>query len=109
MHGLLSSVLEKIRDSAQLTKIIDNSDLTVCFMVEDERWFIFFQEGHVHMEYQADTDGDVVIEGNMEAIRLLLNGDDFLLSMIKRGELQADGSLKNLLLLESIFYLSKKA
>ncbi|MCD8509803.1 MAG: hypothetical protein LRY73_07970 [Bacillus sp. (in: Bacteria)] len=108
MHELLSTVAEKIRGSSHIKELLAEADLSVCFVAEEERWLMVFSEGHVNLDYQANGNSDVVVEGDMEALRLLLRGDDFLLSMKKRGELKAEGSLKNLLLLESILYLSKK-
>ncbi|MDQ0257612.1 hypothetical protein J2S74_005074 [Evansella vedderi] len=107
MHQLLSSTIEKIRKASHMHELLDKADLKVCFICEEEQWLVHFQGRNVHIESKLDSVGDVVIEGSLEAFRLLLNGDDFLLSMKKRGELGISGNLKDLLLLESILYLSK--
>lgn len=107
MHKLLSSSIETIRKTAHTNELIAKANLSVCFICDEEQWIVKFSGKDIRIESVFDIVGDVVIEGSIEAYRILLNGDDFLLSMKKRGELGVSGHLKDLLLLESILYLSK--
>ncbi|MFA9559847.1 hypothetical protein ACERII_21270 [Evansella sp. AB-rgal1] len=107
MYQLLSSSVERIKNSPHMSEMLGKSSISVCVICEDEQWLVIFRGRDIEIESVKSTVGDVVIEGDLEAYRLLLNGEDFLLSMKRRGELGVSGNLKDLLLLESLWYLSK--
>lgn len=108
MYELLSSFVNEISQSKLLAQLVGDKELDVCVIGEEGQWLIHISKDKLDLQsYEGDKENIVVIKGNNEALRLLLNGDDFLLSMKKRGELEVTGNLKELLLLESIFYLSK--
>ncbi|MDG5788928.1 hypothetical protein QA612_15840 [Evansella sp. AB-P1] len=107
MYQLLSASVERIKNSTHINEILEKTELVVCFFCENEKWLVRFGNQTIEIESVFDHVGDVIIEGDLEAIRLLLKGEDFLLSMKNRGELEVNGGLRELLLLESLFYLTK--
>ncbi|WP_198283989.1 hypothetical protein [Evansella cellulosilytica] len=90
-----------------MNELVDKAFINVCFICDEEQWIVRFNGQNIDIESVKDTVGDVIIEGDIESLRLLLQGEDFLISMKKRGELGVSGQLKDLLLLESLLYLSK--
>lgn len=108
MHELLSSSINRIKQSDNIKRLLANEQLVVSIQCEEEQWYIIFSDTEIQIRsFHSEIENGISIEGSIEAMRLLLNGEDFLLSMQKRGELKVQGDLKSLLLLESIFYLGK--
>src|SRR5690554_1237410 len=108
MYEILSSSVKQIKGSNYLDRLLGSNVLDVHILCEDEKWLVHFSQDEISIGSSIDeVPGKVTIKGNRESLRLLFNGDDFLLSMQKRGEIEVSGSLQDLLLLESIIYLSK--
>ncbi|SDZ64117.1 SCP-2 sterol transfer family protein [Evansella caseinilytica] len=109
MYQILSSSVGRMKQSAHMQELLEKTKMVVCMICEDEQWVIHFDGKDINIDEVTETPADVVLEGNGEALQLLLTGEDFLLSMKKRGEIGVSGRLKDLLLLESLLYLSKKS
>ena len=69
---------------------------------------IFIHNGEIQLKTQSNESEDLLIEGNKASMQILLNGEDFLASMKKRGDIVVSGKLKDILLMESLWYLTQE-
>ncbi len=104
MKTLLMSVINGMDKSEHTKPLLTKQQLQLCIVSEDGMWNIFF-DGESPRFIENET-SDVVIEGSNDALTQLIRGEDFLLAMRRREELNVTGSLKHLLWLESLFYLT---
>lgn len=109
MENLLIDSAERIKKGEHIARLVKKADITFFIKCEEDSWFVHLCNGEFEIRKQSAEDkGDwLVIEGNPSSIKRFINGEDFLLSMKRRGELKAEGKLRQLLLLESIWFLTK--
>ncbi|PYZ95763.1 hypothetical protein CR205_15335 [Alteribacter lacisalsi] len=104
---LLTSSIKRMRKTENLLRLLDETTLDVCLICQEERWLLSLNGEMISISPYENEKSEVTISGENEAMAVLFRGDDFLLSLRKRGELTVTGRLRHLLLLESLWYLSK--
>lgn len=107
MKTLLIHMIEGMKKTAHLRELLGKHDVIVEIIYGDEHWYMQLVGKDSKLSLTADK-SDIVIQGEEEELKLLFRGEDFLLAMKRREDLYVEGSLKHLLWLESLFYLSKK-
>ncbi|MBM7096980.1 hypothetical protein JSY36_14685 [Bacillus sp. H-16] len=107
MKKLLTSSIKRMRKTDNLLGLLDETILDVCLICNEESWLLSLTGNTISISQYDNETSHVTIHGDREAMKTLFNGDDFLLNLKKRGDLSATGRLRDLLLLESLWYLSK--
>ncbi|TMW72457.1 hypothetical protein [Alteribacter natronophilus] len=107
MRNVLTSSIKRMRKTENLLRLLDETTLDVCLVCEEESWLLSLNGDTISIAPYEDEKSEVTITGEQEAMHSLFMGDDFLLSMKKRGDLAVSGRLKHILLLESLWYLSR--
>lgn len=106
MRTLLISAIEGMKRSEHMKPLLKKEQLQLCIIFEEETWYLLF-DGHDPRFISKEKElSDVVIEGDRDGLTQLFRGEDFLLAMKRRGDISVTGSLKHLLWLESLFYLT---
>ncbi|WP_280769430.1 hypothetical protein [Salipaludibacillus daqingensis] len=106
MRTLIISVIEGMKKSEQIKPLLTKHKLQLSIVSEDRTWHILFDGSNPRFISDVEDSSDVVIEGDNDALKELFLGTDFLLAMNRREEIHCTGSLKYLLWLESLFYLT---
>ncbi|WP_096190085.1 SCP2 sterol-binding domain-containing protein [Evansella halocellulosilytica] len=104
MEKLLLGLVKQLHNTSTIKPLL-KTNVTVRLKNDIEEWLLIVDGGDLKIEKAFQGNSDVTIEGDEEIIHQLLTGHDFLLSLKKRDELNVTGKLKDLLLLESLFYL----
>ncbi|WP_026688446.1 hypothetical protein [Alteribacter aurantiacus] len=107
MKTLLTSSIKRMRKTENLLGLLDEMTLDVCLICNDESWLLSLNGNTISISQYDNEISQVTIHGDQKAMKTLFDGEDFLLSLRKRGELSVSGRLRDLLLLESLWYLSK--
>ncbi|WP_093055291.1 SCP2 sterol-binding domain-containing protein [Salipaludibacillus aurantiacus] len=102
---LLASVINDMKQTDRIRKLVKKYEITLLISCGSENWFIAFIGIDTGIVRGNGAAPDVIIKGDEDSLKMLFQGEDFLLTMRRRGELEAKGSLKYLLWLESLFYL----
>ena len=108
MEHLLNNSIERIRNAAHTRNLLHKADVSVCLKCEEFIQVIFIHNGEIQLKTQSNESEDLLIEGNKDSMKILLNGENFLTSMKKREDIVVSGKLKDILLMESIWYLTQK-
>ncbi|WP_096436767.1 hypothetical protein [Alteribacter populi] len=106
MESILFSSLQRMQRIEQLQSLLNRTNLEVCVICDENKWYFSIKGQRNDVRPFTGEKSDVVIEGRLEELKQFLYGDDFLLSMKKRGQIGVEGCLNDLLTLESLWYLS---
>lgn len=106
MRTLIISAIEGMKRSEHMRPILKKEHLQICIVFEEESWYLLFDGKAPRFISREKELSDVVIEGDRDGLTQLFRGEDFLLAMKRRGDISVTGSLKHLLWLESLFYLT---
>jgi len=108
---LIEYFVKNLEHKKHIYELLDRVKLVLTIGNERESCSIYIDNGMVSMSpiVMEKNPMKVIIQGNCEAISLLLNGRLKLREGTIRDELQVMGSFRNKLLLESVFYLGGKS
>jgi hypothetical protein len=110
MIETVEAFIQSANQRKHVLRLIENTVLTIEFIVKDEAIAITLQNG---MTIFADAAGNHAmkcsIRGDKETIKALITGSEKLRTLMLKGQLQCSAPFRTLLLLESFFYLSKTA
>jgi hypothetical protein len=101
--------LKSVKERAHVIKLFEKLDMLSLKLVCDrQNTLIAFHNGDVLLLDDYDErETTCVIKGQHEAIDSLFEGKDKLRNLIRNGQLKVEASFRTILLLESIFYLTK--
>jgi hypothetical protein len=101
--------LSTIKERGHVLKLIEKLDgLKIKLVCEDTENLLIFHRGEVFL--QGDNGENVltnVISGQPEAIYSLLEGEEKVRNLMNSGKLKVKAPFRTILLIESIFYLTK--
>lgn len=89
-----------------LYPIYKNKVVTVCLKTEKDTCFIFFDRGKIIIEKNIFKAPDVWININEEAGHQVFQGEERL-TLIPQHIMRCEGKYRDILFLESIFYLTQ--
>ncbi|MGJ9384079.1 MULTISPECIES: SCP2 sterol-binding domain-containing protein [Salipaludibacillus] len=107
MNHLLIKSMEGMTKTSHLRELLKKHHLIVQVKYLEKRWYMNLDNKDFKLTLDEDV-CDIMISGDEDELKLLFRGEDFLLAMKRRGDLEVEGSLKHLLWLESLLYLSQK-
>jgi hypothetical protein len=109
MKEMIQIFLSAIKERSHILKLIEKLDgLVIRLVCEGNEELIVFHRGEVFLF--VDNDESVVtyvISGQKESLCTLLEGKGKLRNLIKNGQLKVKAPFRTVLLIESIFYLTK--
>lgn len=98
--------LMSINKRGHVLKLIERLELNIRLVIDQKDFVLAFANGTVSL-LEDTKDTEVTISGHQDSVSLLVEGKEKLRSLIKEGQLQVAASFRAVLLLESIFYLTK--
>nr|WP_263324979.1 SCP2 sterol-binding domain-containing protein [Neobacillus sp. Marseille-Q6967] len=102
----VQNFLMSINKRGHVLKLIEKLELNIRLVMDQKDFVLAFTNGAVSLlDHTKNT--EVTISGHQESVSLLVEGKEKLRSLIKEGQLQVAASFRAVLLLESIFYLTK--
>ncbi|MBU9712977.1 SCP2 sterol-binding domain-containing protein [Evansella tamaricis] len=109
MEQILMDSFDRMRQAGHIEGLLGKAQLEVSIVLEEMNWLVKIHGSDIRVErvLESPETADVLIKGEKDDLQSLFRGEDFLISMKKREALTVEGDLKDLLLLESLWYLSK--
>ncbi|MEH7178991.1 hypothetical protein [Neobacillus vireti] len=109
MNEMIELFLSAIKERGHVLKLIEHLDgLKIKLVCEDHEIFLIFHRGEVSVF--VDNGEKLItptISGQKESIFYLLQGKETLRNLIRNGQLVVNAPFRIVLLIESIFYLTK--
>ncbi|MFJ5759739.1 SCP2 sterol-binding domain-containing protein [Neobacillus sp. NPDC093182] len=109
MEEMIQIFLAAIKNNGHVLKLIEKLEgLTIKLVCEGQEDFLMFHRGEVIFLVDS-TDRAVTcdISGQRDSIYSLLEGKEKLRNLINNGQLKVKAPFRTILLIESIFYLTK--
>jgi hypothetical protein len=97
--------LQMIKERSHVLQLINNIELLVNLVSGEKRVLIAIKNGEVYLLHDTE-----LIQTNYEIsgdIKKLLEGKETLRSLVRKGQLKISAPFRTILLLESIFYLTR--
>jgi hypothetical protein len=109
MQELIELFLSTIKKRNHVQKLLENSGgLKIKLVCEDSQDFLVLNYGESFLVNNNDNYTEAcVINGNRDSLYLLLEGKEKLRDLIKKCKIEVYATFRTLLLIESIFYLTK--
>jgi hypothetical protein len=99
--------LAMIKEQEHLLPLIQNANLQVALQTKQEAILLAIKNGEIFILPElANQQEQIVINGNIIAIKQLLEGKETLRYLTSKELLKVSASFRTTLLLESIFYLT---
>jgi hypothetical protein len=109
MDEMIQIFLSAIKNRSHVLKLIENLDgLRIKLVCERLENLLVFHRGEVFLLVDNDESTiSYVISGQRDSIYSLLEGKEKLRNLINNGQLNVKAPFRTILLIESIFYLTK--
>lgn len=109
MEEMIHVFLSAIKKQCHVLKLIENLDgLKLKLICEEAETILIFRRGEVFLLVDNDGRSDsYVIKGERDSICSLLSGNEKLRTLIHNKKLRLTAPFRTILLIESIFYLTK--
>ncbi|HEY2419897.1 MAG TPA: hypothetical protein VGI04_00685 [Neobacillus sp.] len=105
MNEAVQNFIQTINGRDHVLQLLDNTELHVRLVEGEEGILIALNNGKVYLQQETDSTLPVYeINGD---IKQLLNGTETLRSLVQKGKINITAPFRTILLLESIFYLTK--
>lgn len=99
--------VEKLNRKESLKPLLRNASLSLVLTCQNESYFMELKNNRFSWRRMKDDKPDIWLTGDRTSISLVTEGEILLREAKKRGSIQLEGSLRKILLLESLFFLSK--
>jgi hypothetical protein len=109
MIEMIQPFLTKVKERDHLRSLLNNADsLMVRFICGQQNIDIFIKNGECTLLHDSsEIFSKCEISGDKETVKQLLSGEGKLRLLMQNGRLQVMATFRTLLLLESLFYLTK--
>jgi len=109
MIDSIHSFLQKIKEHKHVLQLIKETDpIMICFISSQENVSLVLKNGEVSMLHDTEeVFNKYQIYGELAAIEQLLTGKERLRVLIQKGRLKFSAPFRLVLMLESLFYLTK--
>ena len=109
MKEIIQIFFSAIKKRGHILKLIEKLDeLKIKLICEGQEEFLIFQRGEVFLlTDKSDSAVAYEISGQQESMYSLLEGKEKLRILIKNEQLKVKAPFRTILLIESIFYLTK--
>jgi hypothetical protein len=105
MDETVQSFLQIIRERSHVLQLLKHTELLIILISGGKRIQIAIKDGDIYLEHDPDeTVPTYEINGE---IKQLLEGKETLRYLVQKGKLKISAPFRTILLLESIFYLTK--
>jgi hypothetical protein len=109
MKDMIQIFLSSIKERGHVLKLIEKLDgLKIKLVCEGKEDLLVFHRGEVSLLVDTNENAfTYVISGQRESIYCLLEGKEKLRNLLKKEQLKVIAPFRAVLLIESIFYLTK--
>jgi hypothetical protein len=110
MIEAVQGFMEAVRERSHVRKLIENVDmLNIRIITDNKNSVLAIRHSEVLLlDDHWEKNVTCTICGREESINILLNGREKLRNLIRNGQLEVIASFRSLLLMESMFYLTKR-
>ncbi|MGI8349510.1 SCP2 sterol-binding domain-containing protein [Niallia circulans] len=99
--------VEKLNRKESLKPLLRNASLSLVLTCQNESYYMELNNNRFSWRRMKGEDNpDIWLTGDMTSISLVMEGEILLREAKKNGSIQLEGSLRKILLLESVFFLS---
>ncbi|MEK4653292.1 MULTISPECIES: SCP2 sterol-binding domain-containing protein [unclassified Niallia] len=99
--------VEKLNRKESLKPLLRNASLSLVLTCQNESYYMELKNNRFSWRRMKGEDNpDIWLTGDMTSISLVMEGEVLLREAKKNGSIQLEGSLRKILLLESVFFLS---
>ncbi|NRG28019.1 SCP2 sterol-binding domain-containing protein [Bacillus circulans] len=99
--------VEKLNRKESLKPLLRNASLSLVLTCQNESYYMELKNNRFSWRRMKGEDNpDIWLTGDMTSISLVMEGEILLREAKKNGSIQLEGSLRKILLLESVFFLS---
>lgn len=108
MQDYIEKFSKSLRSKKHLLQLVQTKDLGIIFDTGEDRAFLHFKDGEIVDKESNNSRKELVqLRCSREALNDLLDGTCKLRDLSKMNEIKVKASFRNVLLVESLFYLSK--
>lgn len=102
----VTSLVDNLNRKEVLKPLLRNTSFSLAICCQNTSHVIEFRNNHFSWRPKKDENPDVWLSGERESLHKITSGEILLRKARKMGLIQLDGSLRKILLLESLFFLS---
>lgn len=108
MEEAVQTFIKGLKEREDLLQLVTNSEFQLSFVCGNQTFRLAFQNGDVSLLHKEDEMFTVIeTSGKQEELEELLVGKEPLRSLMRKKQLKVSAPFRTILLLESIFYLTK--
>ncbi|MDP4106296.1 MAG: SCP2 sterol-binding domain-containing protein [Bacillota bacterium] len=108
MIETVQAYIQSINERKHVLTLIEDTVLTIEFIVKDEMISLSLKKGEVCTSEQlCNAENKFSIHGEKESVKALISGREKFRTLLMNGDLQCSAPFRTILLLESFFYLGK--
>jgi hypothetical protein len=108
MIDTVQAFIQSINRRKHVLTLIEDTVLTIEFVVKDETLTLFLKKGEVGIADEPSIPTNKYsILGEKEGVKTLISGGEKFRTLLMNGDLQCSAPFRTILLLESFFYLGK--
>jgi hypothetical protein len=109
MIEAVQGFMEAVRERSHVRKLIENVDmLNIRIITENKNSVLAIRHSEILLLDDLENNVTCTISGQEESLNILLAGKEKLRNLVKAGKLEVTSSFRSLLLMESIFLLTKR-
>jgi hypothetical protein len=108
MFEILERFTEVVSNEPHLKPILPTKPLFVCLQSGYNLHFLEISTGQCHVYKDCRERTDLWIKGEEEALRSVILGSEKLRKLESRNDIKVTGCLKDILMLEALFFLCEK-
>jgi alkyl sulfatase BDS1-like metallo-beta-lactamase superfamily hydrolase len=107
LQDWMKCFVEKLNRKESLKPLLRNASLSLVLTCQNESYYMELKNNRFSWRRMKGEDNpDIWLTGDMTSISLVMEGEILLREAKKNGSIQLEGSLRKILLLESVFFLS---
>jgi len=107
LQDWMKCFVEKLNRKESLKPLLRNASLSLVLTCQNESYYMELKNNRFSWRRMKGEDNpDIWLTGDMTSISLVMEGEVLLREAKKNGSIQLEGSLRKILLLESVFFLS---
>lgn len=105
VRTVLIEIQRNMKSASHIRLLLRRESLSVCLVMNNQQLAFIIHGERLEIIRRSDQ-LDIIIKGEEEEIQTLLRGITPLRALLRQGRIEAEGSYRNLLRLESVLFCS---